>query len=163
MLVNNSSHDSSSFSLNFYISLSHIILWLSSSHMVESLIFSFWTLALNFGWWHSFSDGFFHRTFLVSLAEFFFWWRHNNLHHQWAHRGENYAHEHIHHVVHYVQIDHHETWSGYVVVEPDHAPQEDVHRTSSPWPPRVSFVVGVTQSARLRVLFLRIDHHEHSN
>ena len=40
-----------------------------------------------------------HRTFHMSLAENFLWWTHNNLHHQWAHGGENYAHEHLRHAV----------------------------------------------------------------
>jgi hypothetical protein len=37
------------------------------------------------------------------------------------------------------------SWLGYVVVELDHPPQEDVHWTSSPWPPPSSFVVRETQ------------------
>jgi hypothetical protein len=41
--------------------------------------------------------------------------------------GENYVQEHLPHAIHYGQRDHHMSWLGYVVVEPDHPPQEDVH------------------------------------
>jgi hypothetical protein len=57
----------------------------------------------------------------VSLAEFFFLRTHNNLQHQSAHEGENYAHEHFSHDVLYGQNDDHESWLGYIVVEHDSA------------------------------------------
>jgi hypothetical protein len=72
-----------------------------------------------------------HRNFLVSFAEFFFLWAHNNLQHQSTHQGENYALEHLSHVVLYGQNGHHEGF-GHVDVVPHYLTLEDVHHTSSP-------------------------------